>query len=448
MYRHHHASAPRNLPASYAENEFPMIHALLPVRRLSFAALAVLACSMSLAADWDRFRGPDGAGTAEVSGLPTTWSDSENVIWRTELPGPGTSSPVIVGDRVFMTSYTGYGIDEAAPGEQSALRRQLVCVDRKDGKILWMREEEPRLPEQDYAGFLALHGYASSTPVTDGQLVYVFYGITGVLAYDLDGNLKWRADVGSQLDGWGSAASPILYGDTVIVNACVESGALVALDATTGAERWRAEGMTRTWATPILVDLPDGKQELVNSVQGRLLGFDPETGERLWYCEGIPDYVCPSVVAKDGVVYAIGARKGTALAVRAGGRGDVTSSHVVWQQRSGSNVSSPAIYGDHLYWVSDAGIAHCLQLSDGEVVYKKRIDDSGRLYASVLAADDKLFAVSREKGTFVLKAGPEFEVLAQNVFKSDPSVFNGSPAVDDGQILLRSNRYLYCLGAK
>src|SRR5690606_21109674 len=142
-------------------------------------------------------------------------------------PGPGTSSPVIVGDRVFVTSYTGYGIDEAAPGEQSALRRQLVCVDRKDGKILWTREEEPRLPEQDYAGFLALHGYASSTPVTDGQLVYVFYGITGVLAYDFDGNLKWRADVGTQLDGWGSAASPILYGDTVIVNACVESGALV-----------------------------------------------------------------------------------------------------------------------------------------------------------------------------------------------------------------------------
>lgn len=398
------------------------------------------------AADWTRFRGPEGSGTAEVKGLPTKWSDSENVVWRTELHGPGTSSPVIVGDRIFVTTYTGYGLDETSPGEQSALRRQLHCVDRRSGKILWTREDEPRLPEQNYEGFLALHGYASSTPVTDGQQVYVFYGISGVLAYDLEGNLKWRQEVGTQLDGWGSAASPILYRDLVIVNACVESGAMIALDGATGSERWRAEGMTRTWATPILVDLPDGKQEVVTSVQGRMLGFDPDTGERLWYCEGIPDYVCPSVVAKDGVVYAIGARKGTALAVRAGGRGDVTETNLLWEQRSGSNVSSPAIYGEHLYWVSDAGIAHCLKLADGKVVYKKRIDDSGRLYASVLAADDKLYAVSREQGTFVLRAGPEFELLAQNVFDSDASVFNGSPAVDDGQLFLRSNGHLYCLG--
>lgn len=196
----------------------------------------------------------------------------------------------------------------------------------------------------------------------------------------------------------------------------------------------------------MLVELEDGNHEVVVSAEGQLLGFDPRTGKRLWSCDGVQDYVCPTPVASDGVVYAIGGRRGTALAVRAGGRGDVTSTHIVWQERGGSNVSSPVLYQDHLYWVSDKGIAHCLDRQTGQTLYRERLDGAGRVYASVVAGDDKLYAVSRQDGTFVFAARPEFELLSHNELPGDASVFNASPAISQGRLLLRSDRFLYCIG--
>ena len=401
---------------------------------------------LCLAADWPNFRGPDGLGVSHEPGLPAMWSNSENVVWRTLLPGPGTSSPIVIGERVFVTCYSGYGLDEANPGDPSQLVRHVVCLARDGGEILWQQDLLAELPEQLYQGFLALHGYASSTPATDGERVFAFFGRGGVMAFDLEGTLLWQSSVGNGLDKWGSATSPVLFENLVIINAYVESGALVALDRQTGDEVWRASGLGRSWSTPVLVELQAGEHEVVVSAEGLLFGFHPRTGERLWSCEGVQDYVCPTPLASQGIVYAIGGRRGTALAVRAGGRGDVTDTHVVWKERGGSNVSSPVIYGEHLYWVSDAGIAHCLAATTGETVYRTRIDGTGRVYASVVAADDKLYAVSRENGTFVLAAQPEFKLLSHNQLADDPSVFNASPAVSRGQLLLRSNRYLYCIG--
>jgi outer membrane protein assembly factor BamB len=204
--------------------------------------------------------------------------------------------------------------------------------------------------------------------------------------------------------------------------------------------------MNRSWNTPVLVDVAGGRQELAVSVKGAILGFDPESGEQLWNCDGIDDYVCPSVVAESGVVYAIGGRTAMALAVRAGGRGDVTDSHQVWTAKAGSNVSSPVVREGHLYWVSDRGMAYCLSAKDGTVVYQERLPDNpGRVYASVTLGDGKLYAVTRENGTYVLAARPDFEVLAHNKLDDD-SIFNASPAVSEGQLLLRSDRYLYCIG--
>lgn len=399
------------------------------------------------AADWLQFRGPGGLGIAQDSGLPATWDDAKNVLWKTELPGPGASSPIVVGKKVLLTCYSGYGSPGRKGEEMEGLKRHLVCIDRSSGKLLWSSEVAAPLPEEEYQSYQALHGYASSTPVSDGERAYVFFGKAGVFAFDLDGKQIWQAGVGDRTHGWGSATSPVLYKDLVIVNAGVESGALVALRKGDGKEAWRKEGMARSWSTPLLFEAGG---RLAVSVHRRLLAFDPGTGEELWRCEGIQDYVCPSLIRHQGVVYAIGGRSSTALAVRAGGKGDVTKTHLGWTIKRGSNVSSPVHHDGHLYWASESrGIVYCASAADGKLVYEERLQPApDRIYASPLLADGKIYYVSRTRGTYVLEARPAFKLLAQNTMKDDPSVFNSSPAVSDGQLFLRSDRFLYCIGEK
>jgi outer membrane protein assembly factor BamB len=395
------------------------------------------------AADWPGFRGPGGMGIADDKGLPLTWSAEKNLVWKTELPGPGTSSPIVVGKKVFLTCYSGYGLDKKEPGDLKDLRRHLLCIDRANGQILWARVVEAVLPEAKFQTYLNLHGYASSTPVSDGKHVFVFFGRTGVFAFDLKGERLWQTSVGKGTSGWGSATSPILYKDLLIVNASVESGALIALDKKTGNEVWKTKGVSSSWSTPVLVTVPDGKTELVVSGSNKVMGFDPETGKVLWHAKVFSGYVCPSVVAHEGVVYAL--QNGTCVAVRAGGEGDVSETNVLWQHKFGTVVSSPVYYKGHLYW--SGGTAYCMRAGDGAVVYKERLKPgSGEIYASPLLADGKLYYVSRTKGTFVLEAGPKFKLLAHNTLEPDTSVFNGSPAVSNAQLFLRSDRFLYCIG--
>jgi outer membrane protein assembly factor BamB len=400
------------------------------------------------AADWTGFRGPDGSGVSSEKGLPTTWSDTENVVWKTDLPGPGSSSPITSGDHVFITCYTGYGIPGEKGGDQEDLQRHLLCLDRKKGTILWKKSIKAKLPEAKYnPPYITLHGYASSTPATDGERVYVFFGKTGVFAFDFKGNEVWKADVGSRTHGWGSATSPILYKDLVIVNASVESGSLVALNKKDGSNAWKAEGVGGTWDSPALVTNKDGKQEVVLRGTRALLALEPATGKKAWTAGKFGDgYVCPTPVAKDGIVYSLGGRfQGRNLAVKAGD----DSAEELWVGKGpGGSICSPSVFGGHLYWVSDNGMAHCLKAKTGDKVFSSRLPSSGTLYASITIADGKIYAVSREKGTFVLAAKPEYELLATNVFKSDKSVFNGCPAVSNGQLLIRSDKCIYCLGKK
>jgi outer membrane protein assembly factor BamB len=409
-------------------------------------SLAV-AMEAAQAADWLGFRGPGGLGVAPDKNLPTTWGPTKNVVWKTALPGPGASSPIVVGKKIFVTCYQGYG-DGNNAADMKDLKLVLVCLDRA-GKILWQRETPVELPEEPYRSYLANHGYASSTPVSDGQHVYVFFGKTGVFAYDLDGKQLWRQSVGTGKHAWGSGTSPILYKDLVIVNAAVESGSLVALNKKDGARVWAAEGMEYSWNTPLVVTLPGGRQELVVSVYNRVLGFDPDKGSLLWEASGIEDYVCPSIVAHNGVVYVIGARDNAAMAIRAGGKGDVSGTHVLWKIHKGSNVSSPVYHDGHLYWASDnRGVVYCVRADNGQVAYEAKLDpDPERIYASPVAADGKLYFVSRTQGAYVLAAEPKYRLLAHNVL-DEGSVFNASPALADGQIFLRSDRHLYCVGSK
>lgn len=412
--------------------------------RVASVSLMLLSATLMVpnltAADWRQFRGPGGQGVTSDTNLPLVWSESENVVWKTELPGYGASSPIALGDRLYVTCYSGYGLDRENPGRMEDLTLHVICLT-SDGAIVWDQHVQPKLPESER---VRDHGYAAATPATDGEFLYVFFGKTGVLKFDLDGNQLWQADVGDRTHGWGSGTSPVLYKNLVIVNASVESGSLVAIDKETGAEVWRTGGMDASWNTPHLVDVGGGKQELVVSVKDKILAFDPATGAPLWNCDGIPDYVCPSIVSQDGVVYVIGGRTSRAIAVRAGGRGDVTDTHRLWEAKAGANVVSPVIHDGHLYWVSDRNtIAYCVRLADGEVIYAERF--RGQPYASALAGDGKLYVVTRNGGTYVLAAKPQFEQLAHNRL-DDRSTFNASPIVADGKLYLRSDKYLYCIG--
>ena len=405
-----------------------------------------VAALLGAAANWPQFRGPGGLGVSEEQGLPAEWSSSQNIVWKTPLPGPGGSSPIVWGDRVYVTCYSGYGVSMEQPGEMSNLVRHLLAIDRRSGEVLWDRAVPAALPEQPFGGFQALHGYASSTPATDGERIYVFFGRTGVLAFDTQGQELWRTEVGTRTHNWGSATSPVLHGDLVIVNASVESGSLVALHRQDGRVVWRGGEIRAAWNTPLLLEGGAGP-ELVVSVQGRLLGFDPAAGQQLWQAAGIQDYVCPSVVAFDGAVFAIGGRNKPGLAVQSGGRGEVSA---LWTIDKGSNVSSPVYYKGHLYWAHEGqGIVYCVDAASGTLVYEQRLNPGpGRIYASAVAADDKIYYVSRENGTYVVAAGPSYRLLAHNRLEDDPSTCNGSPAICEGQILLRSNQYLYCIGTR
>jgi hypothetical protein len=405
-----------------------------------FLIVFVLMARDVRAADWAQFRGPAGLGVATDARVPTTWSPSNNVAWKTDLPGAGTSSPIVVADHIYLTCYRD-------AGRGGNIERQIVCLDRKSGRIVWSREAPSKLPEQ--ANIREGHGYASNTPVADAERVYVFFGKSGVLAFDHAGSPQWQADVGSGLNGWGSAASPVLYGDLVIVNASVESSSLVALDRRTGKEVWRAGGVRESWNTPVLVR-SGTKTELIVAIHGKVLGFDPDTGKPLWNCTtDIPWYMVPSLVAHEGVVYCIGGRQGGgALAVRVGGRGDVTSTHRLWKLNKGSNVSSPIVHDGHVYWASEGtGIVYCAEAKTGEIVYEERLDRAGQIYASPILAAGNLYYTTRNGRTYVVAARPQFHLIATNDL-NDRSTFNASPAVADGRLLVRSDKAVYCIGTK
>jgi outer membrane protein assembly factor BamB len=267
------------------------------------------------------------------------------------------------------------------------------------------------------------------------------------VALDHEGNLLWQTSVGKGTHGWGSASSPVLYGNLVIVNAFVECGQLVALDKKTGKEEWRTGELKESWNTPLLVSLPDGKTELVVAIAGKILGFDPTTGESLWSCNAQRWYIVPSLVAHEGVVYCLSGKGVEATkAVRVGGRGDVTETHVLWTTKKGSNVSSPIYYKEHVYFAHEVtGVAYCLNATTGEVVYEERLPRAGGVYASPVIGDGKLYYISRWGGVMVLAAKPEFELLAQNQLEDQRDV-NSSPAISNNHLFLRMKRYLYCIG--
>ncbi|MEZ6087397.1 MAG: PQQ-binding-like beta-propeller repeat protein [Pirellulaceae bacterium] len=412
--------------------------------RTVFGVFCLFTASMATA-DWPQFRGPAGSGISLDEDLPTTWSDSENLRWKVRLPGAGSSSPAVVGDRVYLTAFTGYGIDPANPGQREDLRLHTLALDFDTGEVVWDQEIAASEEEQTVTPRVADHGYASPTPVCDGTAVYAFFGPSGMVAYDLKGNLLWRRNLGTKTAGFGAAASPIVYKDLVIMNASIEDGTLYGLDKSTGETVYRIEGIQRTWTTPTIVRSQAGRDEMIVDQKDRIVAFDPKTGNQLWWCEGVPDYIVPVVVAHDGVVYCSGGRQNKTFAVRAGGDGDVSESHLLWQINRGANVTSPLYHDGHLYWAHDKHIALCVRAGDGEEVYRERMPTTSRVYASIVYGDGKFFMTTRDAGVMVVKANPMYEVLATNRLGDEDEMFNATPAISGGRILLRSKTHLYCV---
>ena len=446
--------------------------------RLAVLALVLLSWSTAHAADWTRFRGPNGTGVStDEAATPTTWSASENLQWKAELPGPGVSSPIVVGDRVFVTCYSGYGVARNDPGDMDDLKRHLVCIDARTGKTIWDKSVEAVLPEDPYSGIgVPSHGYASHSPVSDGKRVYVFFGKTGALAFDLNGKQLWKTSVGTESDRrrWGSSSSPILYKNLLIVTASAEGTAIVALNTKTGEQVWRQEAasLDDVWGTPALVPVGKDRTELVIGVPYEIWGLNPENGKLRWYAESMEtDQFNSSVVVHDGVIYAIEGRGGGSIAVRAGGKGDVTKSHVVWTGRHAGRFGTPVVHDGNVYFLAN-GIANCIDAKTGEKVYQERLQGEansrgrqdqagtgrgrfgrGRFgmggdYSSPVIADGKLYYVRDSGATHVLKIGDKFEQLAVNRVTDDRESFAATPAVSDGRLFIRSNKHLYCVAKK
>ena len=407
---------------------------------------AVLFMASTLHANdaWSRFRGSSATGIAGQQ-IPTSWSDTENLAWRTDLPGKGSSSPVIKGDRIFLTTYSGYAQAIESPGDHKQLKLHVVCISVKDGGILWDHEFEAAQEEQAVNKRVADHGYASPTPCVDDEYVFASFGPSGVVALTHGGEFKWRTSVGTRTAGFGAAASPIEFKDVVIMNASIEDGAVYALDKKNGSVRWRAAGIDRAWTTPTIVELSNGNNELILNQKGSILGMDPETGKQLWSCEAIQDYVVPCVVAKGDTLYCSGGRSNKTFAVRAGGRGDVTETNLIWDVSRGANVTSPILDDGYLYWSHDKAIALCLRASDGEEMFRERMPTRSRVYASIVGDGEHLFLTTRDAGVLVLAASPEYTEISINRLGSPGERFNATPAIVDDRLFLRSDAALYCV---
>ena len=413
--------------------------------RLIFSISIVLCCLLVIsstvtAEDWSSFRGPRGQGVSNDEKVPVEWSDTKNMKWKLELPGKGFSSPIVVGKQVLVTCYS---------GSLASIKRHLVSVDRQAGTINWVTSVDSEAAESRGASFGTSHGFTSHTPVSDGKNIYVLFGKTGVFAFDMKGKQVWKKSVGTGSAMFGSAASPILYKDHLIVTAASENQSIVALNKSDGEEAWstKAGSLGRSYASPMVATNEQGGDELLISVPYEIWSLNPATGKLNWFSvNNVDTNACPGLVQNGSTVYVIGGRSpGGRAAIKLDGKKDAGELKSLWSTTGGSYVSSPVLYKEHLYWFTERGIGICVDAKTGKEVTRKRI--GGQFYASALLIKDKIYAVSRFTGTHVFSATPELTQLAHNKL-TDQSDFSGSPAVSDGQLVLRSDKFLYCIEAQ
>jgi outer membrane protein assembly factor BamB len=380
---------------------------------------------------WPRWRGPSGQGSVAGSGYLDAWSATENVAWKTPVPGSGNSSPIVWGDRIFLT--TAYN---------NGAKLSVVALRRADGVRVW----EAFAPS--HAGSAhQKNGHASPTAATDGARVYASFG-NALVAFDMSGKPVWNQDLGPISNYHGPAGSPLLYKDRLIVYQDQSSGSFIAaFDTQTGKRLWRtSRDATVGWGTPVAVRVADHDEIIVNG-QGRVQAYDPASGRELWSCGGTTYEVIPTPVVGYGMVFCASGRAGPTLAIRPGGKGDVTRSHLAWTSPRGSPfVPSPILVGEHLYTVNDmASIVTAFEATTGRTVWQGRLGVARRegFSASPVAVDGKVFFTNDDGETFVLRAGPKFELLRVNVIGERTLA---SPALVDGRWYIRTDRHLVAIG--
>jgi outer membrane protein assembly factor BamB len=423
---------------------------------LSASVALLLLALPTWASNWPGWRGPEGNGHSPDRDVPLRWNATENVRWKVTLSDEGNSSPIVWGNRVFVTQAMDK-VDWPPPGAggpASAYRRGLLCFDRANGTLLWHKEVVYKQKESTHP----TNPFCSATPVTDGERIIASFGSAGLVCYDFDGNELWRRDVGKLEHIWGNASSPILYGELVIL--WCGPGArqfLLAVNKNSGAIVWEhqeiggnpgtdSKNWSGSWTTPLIAKLPD-HDEMVLCVPEKVKGFDPRTGKELWSCAGLGKliYTTP-VCTADDVVVAFSGFYGPALAVRAGGKGDVTATRRLWHhpEKHPQRIGSPLVVGERVYLVNENGVVQCLDVASGKDLWEKpRL--SGVFWGSFVSAADRLYVTNQAGDTYVLAAGPKYQLLAKNVLEG---TVQSSMAITDGELFIRTYKHLWCISDK
>jgi outer membrane protein assembly factor BamB len=426
---------------------------ILAMHRMVLPLVLCAAAAVS-AADWPAWRGPRGNGVSTETDLPTKWSATDNVRWRVPLPEAGNSTPIVSRGRVFVTQ---------AVGE----RRTLMCFEREGGKVLWQKGIETKEKEPTHG----TNPYCSASPVTDGDRIIVSFASDGLYCYDFAGNELWRrTDLGRQIHIWGNGASPVIHGELCFLNfGPGETTYLLAVNKRNGKTVWRKDEDTGygkpsaddlrggnkenatyigSWTTPTLMRV-EGRDQLLMTWPRRLAAYDPQSGDEIWTCSGLNPLVYTSPIFEEGVVVAMGGFGGMSIAVRAGGRGDITGSRRIWHQaKTPQRIGSGVIKDGYIYVHNDPGTAECYELKTGERVWQERLSgpgSSGTNWSSVMLAGDNCYTINQGGDCFVFKAAPKFELASVN---SLGEASNSSIVPSNGELFIRTHEALWCIQEK
>jgi outer membrane protein assembly factor BamB len=450
-------------------------------KRRSRLALTILLCSFASGAalagtpvtDWPEWRGPFLTGMARGD-APVIWDDAKNIKWKTEIPGRGHSTPVIWGDRIFLTTAIPTGKagpaaiapDQSAPPERgrggpgggagiAEHKFDVLCADRKTGKIIWQKTARVATPHE---GFHRTYGsFASNSPVTDGKYLYVSFGSRGVFCFDLNGKMIWQKDLGVQMRmrlGFGEGSAPVLDRDRIIMTFDQEADSfIVALDKGTGKELWRTTRDERSsWSTPFVIE-HGARRQVIVAATNKVRSYDVQTGKVIWECAGLGSNVIPAPVYHNGVVYVMsGHRDPKLMAIKLGGSGDLTGTDaILWTHTRGlAYTASPVLHEGKLYVLTDSGQVSCFNSATGDPYFHQvRLPRPYNFKASPVGASGKIYLASEEGDVIVIKMGEKLEVLATNTLQDQ--TFIASPVIAGGELFLRSQNRLYCIsegGAK
>jgi outer membrane protein assembly factor BamB len=410
-------------------------------------------------AQWPKWRGPQETGVAAGS-APIEWSDSKNIAWKAQIPGRGHSSPVIWGDRIFVTTAVplsapavaqpeGGGGRGAGGGYAAGVEHRFVvmAIDRKNGKTIW---EKTLLTAKPHEGYHFRYGsFASNSPVTDGKHLFAFFGSRGLHAMDLDGKVVWEKKFPPMRMrlAFGEGVPTVLHQDRLLLNFDQEDGSyLLVLDKNTGKEIWKVERQeSSSWSPPTVVEVK-GKKQIIVAASSKVRAYDYETGKLIWQCAGLGSNVIPApILHKDTIIVMSGHREPNRMAIKLGREGDLTGTDaVMWQNtKSNSYTPSPVLHDGRLHFVTDNGILSAINATTGELIYTERLPGTYSLKASLVAAAGHLYVSTEQGDVLVVKLGDKFEVVATN--KMPDEFFIATPAIADGEIYLRGKNTLYCI---